>query len=719
MKIKEYNLNDPKYFINRELSWMSFNFRVLAEGQSEEVPLLERLKFIAIVSSNLDEFTVVRIANALRADKDNLPSLCPAGLSCNEIVTQLENEKKKLLEEQYKCLQNSLLPALEKENISIIRDTDYTDDDLDYLRGYFQDKIAPALTPMAIDTGHPFPLLASNALYILFRVKSQRQQIGSKLFTNTDTVLVQMPGSMKRFIKLDSNDGTSYRFAVLDDTIRTFASELLGGYEIEGAYAFRIMRDAQMRVDDQAVSDLLGAIDQAVRSRRWGDPISLEITTDTPEPVIHYLCDKLNLDYENGIFHIPYLINLKDLWSLTEIIKRPDLLDTVWPPQPHPDFQKKKNIFAAIKERDHFISLPYQSFDPVIELVEQAAIDPKVLAIKITLYRVSGNSPIVQALINAAENGKQVTVLVELRARFDEEANINWARALDRAGAHVIYGVVGYKTHSKVLMVVRDEHDGINRYVHLATGNYNDKTAKLYTDTGIFTTDPDIGQDASGFFNVITGYSLPPAWKRLIMAPTDLRDSIISLIERECLRHSPQNPGLIRVKMNSLTDVKLIKALYKASQCGVKIQLLIRGMCRLRTGIKGVSENISVTSILDRYLEHPRIIHFSNGGNDEVYMSSADWMERNLDNRLELMYPIDDQQCKNEALKILDAGFKDNAKAWVMNSDSSYSRVKKPAKPDKIYHSQYELFLQATKSNATPTLTPEGAFIAKSNPDAL
>ena len=513
---KTNKLMAPQNFINRELSWMSFNFRVLAEAENPNVPLLERIKFIAIVSSNLDEFTVVRIANTIRAYKEGSNIQDVAGMSPYEVLTQMAQQKREMINRQYHCLQNIILPALKKEGVELLRILDLTDSDLEFLEEFFQNHVSAALTPMAIDPAHPFPLLTSGAVYIIFKVKPL-EQVSNQFVVKTDTILVQVPGSMNRFIKL-RGDTDEVRLATLSDTIQLFAHKLLGGYEITSTSTFRVLRDAEMNVDDESADDLLGAMDVAVKSRRWGIPIALEISAGMDDVVKDYLCRKLEIDEdEGGVMRMPYLLNLKDFFGFVDLIKRPDLCEEPWLPQPIAGLQSD-DIFEDIRNSDQFISLPYHSFNPIVRLISQSAADPQVLAIKITLYRVSGNSPLVKALISAAQNEKQVTVLVELKARFDEEANIHWARALESAGAHVVYGVVGFKTHSKVLMVVRKEDLGIKRYIHLATGNYNDKTAKLYTDCGIMTCNSSIAEDVSGFFNVITGYSIPPRWNMLTIA---------------------------------------------------------------------------------------------------------------------------------------------------------------------------------------------------------
>ncbi|MBN2711635.1 MAG: polyphosphate kinase 1 [Planctomycetes bacterium] len=709
-------LDDPKIFINRELSWLDFNFRVLAEAESDNVPLLDRLKFIAISSSNLDEFFMIRTSLVHRAIEENTGALGPDGLSPRETLAGISEKTHEMVGRTYECLLNKIIPSLHKEGIELLRISDLTKEELAYLEGYYRENVRPVLTPMAIDTSHPFPLLANLVTYILFKVKPI-DSAARGFFSQTDTVLMQVPPGIRRFIKLPGSDQNKSRFAILDDVIIRFAGQILGGYEIKGAYPFRVTRDADFTVNDEEVDDLMQAIEKELRSRRRGSPVRLGISTDVPPEIVSYIQGELGLE-ERDVYHIPWLTDLKTLFGLIGLIDRPDLLDKKWPPHDHPLFlTSNTDIFDVVKRNDVILHHPYQKFDPVIQLLRQAAEDPDVLAIKITLYRVSGDSPLVTALMKAAQNGKQVTVLVELRARFDEEANINWARALDNAGAHVIYGVVGYKTHSKVCLVVRREEDGIRRYVHLGTGNYNDKTARLYTDIGYFTSRPDFGQDISSFFNVITGYSLPPKWNRIEMAPTGMRERFISMIEREIEKHSPETPGYIRAKMNSLIDPEIIKALYKASMAGVTIDLVVRGMCRLRARVKGLSENIRVFSILDRFLEHSRIYHFHNGGNEEVYCASADWMERNFDSRLELLFPIIDAQDRKTVLRPLDLAMIDNVKAWEMGNDGKYHRLKRHG-GEKEVRSQEVLYTEASKEmERSKRKSGQMTFVARTSPN--
>ncbi len=707
------DLDYPENFINREWNWLDFNFRVLGEGENADVPLMERLKFMAIVASNLDEFFMVRVANVKRAIREQQFFLGPDKLSPRQIFDGIVAKAHAMFARQFECIHGEILPALQKHDVSIVRLQEFTADDQSFLQSQFNEQVFPVLTPMAIDPGHPFPLLASGGMYLLFKIHP-REGLVKRFFEQTDTVLIQIPSGLNRFIPLPGSE-KGYRVALLDDVIRLFAETMLHGYEILGAYPFRVLRDAEMEVDEDAAEDLLAAIEVELKSRRWGPVVRLEVREDIPDDILAFFKNVLDVE-DDDVYKVPSLIDIKSLFGFYELIDLPHLRDQPWPQQDHPLLSGEESVFAAVREQDAIVHVPYQKFDPVVRFVEEAAADADVLAIKMTLYRVSGNSPIVQALIRAAEKCKQVTVLVELRARFDEEANIEWAKRLDSAGAHVIYGVVGYKTHAKACLVVRRESDGIRRYVHLATGNYNDKTAKLYTDYGYLTARPEFGRDLSGFFNVITGYSLPPKFRRIAMAPTELRERFLALIEREIEKHTPETPGFIRAKMNSLIDPATIKALYKASRAGVRIDLLVRGLCRLRAGVEDLSETIRVRSILDRYLEHSRIFQFHNGGAEEVYCASADWMERNFDSRLELLFPIVDPQARKEVLAELDLGFRDNVKAWEMQPDATYKRVPKPAVKKKQQHSQYLCHKRAAQLARKKSRSKDGTFRAATRP---
>ncbi|MDR1612861.1 MAG: polyphosphate kinase 1 [Planctomycetota bacterium] len=683
------------HWINRDLSLIAFNQRVLAQAEDINLPLLERVKFLAIVSSNLDEFFMVRMAFIRRAIKAEEANTGPDNIPPRQLLAMTRDAAQELMRLANHCWFEDVLPALRASRVDVVEESEIREGDREYLEGFFREQVLPVLTPLVVDSTHPFPLLSTGAIYILLRV-APKPGLDESFFGKADTVLVQIPSALPRFVPLPAREGEA-RFILMDDVVMLFAGELMVGYDIHDAHPFCITRDAEITLDEDQAEDLILAIQEGLKRSRWGAPVRLTVGGRVPENEVKYLCDRLLLD-EADIFRSGGMLNMKNLFGLVSALDRPDLLEPPWPPLIHPAFAGAAgdDLFSVISGKDVLVNLPYQSFDPATKLVETAADDPDVLAIKITLYRVSGQSPLVRALIRAAEQKKQVTALVELQARFDEEANITWAQRLDAAGAHVIYGVVGYKTHSKACLVIRRESSGIKRYCHLSTGNYNDRTARQYTDIGLFTSDPDFGSDISAFFNVITGYSLPPVWNYIEMAPTGLRARTMAMIRREIERHTPENPGFIRAKMNALIDPTIIRALYRASQAGVRIDLLVRGMCRLRPGIPGLSENIRVRSIVDRFLEHPRIYHYRNGGNEEVYLSSADWMERNMDRRLELLFPINNPECRRQALAILDAGFADNASAWRLLSDGVYSRMK-PAPHAEIYRSQQKLYEMAEK----------------------
>ena len=665
--------------LNRELSWLAFNARVLAEAESADVPLLERLRFLAIVSGNLDEFTMVRVALVKRTvAARGAPG--PDGIPPAEVLERIRAAARDLMARQVRLVERTLLPALREAGVAVVRAGDWAEDDARLLEGHFDEQVVPLLTPLAVAPAQPLPRLTSGAVYFLFRVRRAAGAAPDRWGGGTEKILVQVPPGLPRFVPLPA-PASAARFALLDDLVARFAPRILVGYDIEEACAFRVTRDADVALDDEEVEDFLTAVEREVRNRRWGHPVRLEILAGTPPEVRDDLKTQFELTDADVYESAPFL-DFNAFAGLVDRVPRPELLNPPWPPQPPSLLEEAEDPFEALRERDVLIHVPYHRFDPVVALVQRAAADPAVLGIKMTLYRVSGASPIVRALIQAAQNGKQVTVLVELRARFDEEANIGWARQLDAAGAHVIYGVAGYKTHAKALLIIRKELDGIRRYAYLGTGNFNDRTARLYTDLGYLTARPEFGADLSAFFNVITGFSLPPAWQRIEMAPTGLRRRLVALIDREIEKHTPETPGLIRAKMNALIDPRLIRSLYDAGRAGVRVDLVVRGMCRLRPGVKGLSETIRVVSVVDRFLEHSRIVHFRNGGSEEVYASSADWMERNMEDRLELMFPLVDPAARRQALRILDVALEDNVKAWALRPDGTYARVKrKPGTP--------------------------------------
>lgn len=683
----ERNCLQQRYF-NRELSWLAFNRRVLSEALNPAVPLLERCKFLAIVTSNLDEFFMVRVAGLKEQLAAGITSPDPSGLGPAEQLREISGICHDMIEQQYRCLNEEILPALAREGIEIIPAERLTPEQRRHATRYFQEVLFPILTPMAIDPGHPFPTLVNNALYVAVRMDSSQTQA----IRGANLAVMQIPAVVPRFVEF--RDGERVQLLPLEGLIEMHLSSLFAGHKVTGVHPFRLTRDSDLDLDEEASEDLLTSIEEQLRLLRRGSAVRLNVTADMDAELLAQLRSDLRLE-EEDIYSVPGLMELKRLWQLHGLKGFDRLRDPAWPPVRTPALRGRRGIFAAVRQADIFLHHPYYSFDPVVEFMQEAADDPNVLAIKQTLYRTSGESPVVRALERAARNGKHVTVLVELKARFDEERNIQWARQLEQAGADVIYGLVGLKTHCKALLVVRREASGVRRYVHLATGNYNDATARVYTDIGILSARPELAEDVSALFNVITGYSVPPRWNLVEIAPTGLRRFFLHLIRREQELHSSATPGRIRAKVNSLVDTDVIDALYAASQAGVEIELLVRGICCLRPGVPGLSGNIRVRSVVDRFLEHSRIFHFHAGGREEVYIGSADWMPRNLDRRIELVLPVLDPAAREEVLAVLNAGLADTVKSWELHPDGRYERYTdgQPA-----FHSQERLYQRAVRA---------------------
>lgn len=682
------SFSDSKYYINRELSWLEFNERVLEESYDKTNPLLERLKFLAITASNMDEFFMVRVSGILDQVEAGYTKRDPSGSLPKEQLHDISERVHKMVSKQYNCLLRSILPQLEKENLKFVTFDELNSEQKKYAEDYFNDTLYPILTPMAIDQSRPFPLLANKSLNIIL----QLDELEDELYA-----VVQIPIVVPRIFEVKPSAKGIREFIFTEDIIKKFAGRLFEGHTIKEAHMFRITRNSDLTIDEEDAEDLLVEIEKSIKRRKWGEPVRLEIDKDIDKNLENVLIDFLELE-EEDIYRINGPIDLTVWFSFCSIDGYDKLKDLLMPPQKVVELEDKEDYFEVIRQKDILIHHPYQSFKYVVDFIKKASIDPQVLAIKQTLYRVSGNSPIVAALIQAAENGKQVTVLVELKARFDEENNILWAKKLEKAGCHVVYGLVGLKTHCKAVLVVRKENDGIRRYVHLATGNYNDKTAKTYTDIGMFTCKETFGSDISALFNVLTGYSQPPQWKEIAVAPTSLRTTFLKLLNNETNIAAHGGQGRIIAKMNSLVDTELIDALYKASAAGVKIDLIIRGICCLRSGIKGISENINVISIVGRFLEHSRIYYFENGGNPKIFLSSADWMNRNLDRRIEVLFPIHQQDLKQRIIEILNITLSDTVKARIQKSDGTYERVDKRGKEH--INSQnvfYEMAVEAAK----------------------
>lgn len=664
----ELNFSNPSYYENRELSWLKFDRRVLDEARDKSIPLLERLKFVSITSSNLDEFFMVRVASLKDMVHAKYKKRDIAGLTASEQLERINEHTRKLVSLQYSTWNKSLLPLLNENGINIIsKYEDLTASQEEYIEKYFIENIYPVLTPMAVDASRPFPLIRNKSLNIAALIRKN----GSN---EEEFATVQVPSGLSRLVEIPDDENDT--FILLEQIIEKYVDKLFLNHEVICASPYRIMRNADFTIDEDEASDLLNEIENKLKMRQWGEVIRLEVEDSIDKRILNYLIKRLDIT-KAEVYKIQGPIDLTFLMKLYGINGHDSLKYEGYTPVPVPEFEGEESVFDAIKKGDILMHHPYQSFESVVRFIKEASCDKDVLAIKMTLYRVSGNSPIVAALANAAENGKQVFVLVELKARFDEENNIVWARKLEKAGCHVIYGVVGLKTHSKIALVVRREEDGIRRYVHLGTGNYNDSTAKLYTDCGMFTCSDVYGEDATAVFNMISGYSEPESWNRLIVAPIWMREKFISLIEREEKAAKAGKKAHIIAKMNSLCDKEIIEALYKASAAGVKIELIVRGICCLKVDIPGISENIEVRSIVGNFLEHSRIFYFYNGGNCDIFMGSADWMPRNLDKRIEIVFPVNDEKLKEQALHILKLELEDDVKASIMQPDGTYEKKHK------------------------------------------
>jgi len=672
------DLKDPSLYINRELSWLQFNQRVLEEVLDENHPLLERVKFLAIVASNLDEFFMVRVSGLRRQLAAGALKAPPDGMTPAEQLAAIRRQLLPQLDQQYECWHEDLLPKLQGAGVEILRYKDLKRKQCKLMRSYFKEEIFPALTPLAFDPGHPFPLISNLSINLAVVVNDARhgRRFARLKVPNTFPRLLRIPSeeAADEYQSLGLAQAMSNNFVWLEEVICANLDMLFPGVEVEASYPFRVTRDADPEIEEDEASDLLVAIEESVRRRHFGSAVRLEIDETMPGQVRDILITNLGLaPYQ--VYTVDGPLGLADVMELTNV-NRPDLKDKPFKGSVPPVLSTEESIFSVIRRHNILLYHPYDSFDPVVRFVREAARDPEVLAIKQTLYRVGPDSPIVAALEDARENGKQVAVLVELKARFDEENNIVWARSLEEAGVHVVYGLVGLKTHAKICLVVRHERDGIRRYVHMATGNYNDVTARVYADLGYFTCDEDLGADLSDLFNALTGYSQKDDYRKLLVAPGKMQEQIVARIDREIEQHEKDGDGYIALKMNSLVDKYCIRALYRASQAGVKIDLQPRGICCLRPGVPGVSENIDVTSIVGRFLEHARIYYFRNGGDEEILTGSADLMPRNLYRRVETLFPVEDPALRN-ALRdqILKTHLKDNVKARRMLPDGSYEWV--------------------------------------------
>jgi len=683
----EIDLSDSQYYFNRELSWLEFNNRVLYEACDPRSPLLERLKFLAIFSSNLDEFFMVRVAALKQQVEAKVSKLTPDGYTPQAQLEEISQRLRPLVSQQHRHFEQVLRPTLAREGIHLLDYIDLNQEQRTYLQGYFEEQIFPVLTPLAVDPSHPFPHISNLSLNLAVAIKNPETE--EELFAR-----VKVPKVLPRFLSLPEElrlqhkgKPASWTGVPLEQVIAHNLEALFPGMDIQEYHSFRITRDADLELEEDEADDLMLAIEQELRKRRvGGSTVRLEIQSQMPESVRGRLVRELDLS-ERDVYEVDGLLGLGDLMSFMAL-PLPELKDPPWKsvvptrlqkisaPLANPDeleTEEGKDFFAVIREQDLLVHHPYHSFSStVLRFITHAAYDPDVLAIKMTLYRTSGDSPILNALITAAENGKQVAVLMELKARFDEENNIYWARRLERVGVHVVYGVAGLKTHCKTVMVVRREADRIRRYVHIGTGNYNPKTARIYTDLGLFSCREDLGADLTDLFNYLTGYSRQQAYRKLLVAPVNLRDRMLDLIHREIEHCQNGSSGRIVAKMNALVDSQMIATLYKASRAGVQIDLIVRGMCCLRPGVKEISENIRVISIVGRFLEHSRIYYFHNQGQEEIYIGSADWMPRNLDRRVEAITPVDDPDIAKDLQEILGIMLADNRQAWDLQPDGRY-----------------------------------------------
>jgi len=660
-------LDDPSLYINRETSWLEFNDRVLEEALDERNPLLERLKFIAIYGTNLDEFFMIRIAGLMQQLAAEVHKRSDDGRTPEEQLDLVSQRLRRSLARMTDCL-HELFPALERHGIRILPYDGLDVDTTRALRRYFEERVFPVLTPLAIDKGHPFPYISNLSISLAVELEETTPDGPIQYVAR-----VKVPPSLPRFVPVEGAPKGQRWYVMLEDVIAHNLEALFPGLRVNDSYLFRVTRDADLDLQEDEADDLLRAIESELRRRRFGEPVRLEIEPAMPAHLREMVLEALELDVSD-CYEVDGMLGTADLMTLVNI-DDPELHDPPFTPAIPKRLHGVTDMFAVIREGDLLLHHPYESFDPVVQFVNQAANDPDVLAIKQTLYRTSGNSPVVAALLAAAENGKQVAALIELKARFDEENNIHWARTLEREGVHVVYGLAGLKTHAKVTLVVRNEPDGIRRYMHFGTGNYNDRTARIYTDLSLFTCRADLGSDATQLFNALTGFSKADSYEQLMVAPVGLRTGFEELIDRETEHALAGRPSGIVAKLNAISDAGIIQALYRASRAGVPIDLIVRGMCALRPGVPGVSETIRVRSIVGRFLEHSRMFAFANGGEREVYIGSADWMGRNLDRRVETVVPVLDPVLRETiCAEILDVHLADNVKSRVLRPDGGYER---------------------------------------------
>jgi len=679
------SLSDPSLYINRELSWLEFNERVLEEVADARNPLLERVKFLCIVASNLDEFFEIRVAGLKQQHVSNLSAPEPDALTPSEQLAAISVRVRKMVDDEYRLWNEALVPALEQNNVFFLHYEELTKEEKQYYTKYFEKSVYPVLTPLAVDPVHPFPQLLNKSLNVAVELE------GADL--NTNLAVVQVPRILPRLLPYKAGESGMYRYIFIGNLIQAHVGSLFHGVKVKGAYQFRVTRNSDLYLDEEETDNLLKAIELELRKRSRGDAVRLEVQTDCPAHIADQLLQTFSLTNDD-LYQVDGPINFLRLMPVISEVQRPDLKFRPFVPAIVTGSADHDDIFSQIRRRPILLHHPYDSFQTVLDFIEQAAEDPNVLAIKQTLYRTSGDSPIVASLAEAGESGKQVTVVIELKARFDEAANIKWARTLQEAGVHVVYGIVSLKTHAKLALVVRREEDGIRRYVHLGTGNYHPSTARLYTDLGLLSCDPDLTNDTAELFNWLTGVSVFPELKKIKAAPKVLHEFVLEMIGRESEHAKEGKRAAIFAKVNSLVDPEVIQALYRASQAGVKIDLLIRGVCCLRSKVPGVSDNITVRSLVGRFLEHSRIFRFENGGHPEVYLASADWMARNFFRRVETCFPVEDPELRGQIGQMLDIYWRDNVKSREQGIESTY--VRRPVEGEQV-DAQSHFLKQAIK----------------------
>ncbi|RKL68699.1 RNA degradosome polyphosphate kinase [Salipaludibacillus neizhouensis] len=695
-KRQAVNLDDPLYYNNRELSWLYFNKRVLEEASDTRNPLLERLKFLAIFGTNLDEFFMVRVAglkDQLKLGFNKLDST--SGMTPNQQLQKISQQSRRLVKSHDQLFKDTLKPILKGEGIQFFNIEDLNATQYNFVSNHFKNYIFPVLTPMAIDAYRPFPILLNKSLNLAVLLEDNSSDTSARL------AIVQVPAVLDRTLNIPSSNKNK-GFVMLEEVISYFIKELFQGNKVHSVSPFRITRNADLTIQEESASDLLGEIEKELKKRKWGSAVRLEIQKGNMEKkVLLFLLKVLELK-QDDVYEVEGSIDLSfllDFYDQESTYFEHLVYKKLFPQYPA-GLSMDDDIFDVVDKKDLFFHHPYESFQPIVDMIAQAATDDRVLAIKQTLYRVSGDSPIIKSLAKAAKFGKQVTVLVEIKARFDEQKNIQWAKKLEKAGCHVIYGLTGLKTHSKITLIITKKNEKIQRYVHLGTGNYNDTTAKFYTDMGILTSKESFGEDATNFFNVLSGYSENPSWRELVLAPFEMRDTFVEMINREIIEHEKNSDGRIIAKMNSLTDKPIIIKLYEASQAGVKIDLIVRGICCLKPGIKNVSENIRVISIVDRFLEHSRVFYFHQNGADKIFLSSADWMTRNMEKRIELLFPVYEGRAKKRIKEVLETTLLDNKKARSLQTDGSYCYVDNNEETKNI-QSQHIIYQLAAKNNTT------------------